>query len=186
VHLVGSLESKRLAFLHQLIPPAVPIGVLLNPKYPEVDRQLTELQAAAGLSGRQVHFVRASAQGEIDVAFATRVQQRTGGILVASDPSFSSWREQLVAAAARYRLPAIYNQREFVEKGGLVSYGTDFVDGYRLAGTYVGKVLKGAKPADLPVVQPTKFELVINLRTAADIGFRVPTKLLAIADEVIE
>src|SRR5215831_9054611 len=186
VHLIGALETKRLELLHQLVPGAASIGVLVNPKFPEADRQLRELQEAAGVINRQIHVVRASTESEIDVAFATIAQQGVGALLVASDPFFSSRREQLVALASRYRLPTIYNQREFAENGGLVSYGTDFADGYRQAGIYVGKILKGAKPADLPVVQPTKFELVINLKTAKALGLTVPDKLLALADEVIE
>ena len=186
VHLIGALETKRLELLHQLVPGAASIGVLVNPKFPDVDRQLRELQEAAGVINRQIHVVRASTESEIDVAFATIVQQGVGALLVASDPFFSSRREQLVALASRYRLPTIYNQREFAENGGLVSYGTDFADGYRQAGIYVGKILKGAKPVDLPVVQPTKFELVINLKTAKALGLEVPPMLLATADEVIE
>src|SRR5215510_9366987 len=167
VHLIGLvMETKRLELLHQLVPGAASMGVLVNPKYPDVDRQLRELQEAAGVLQRPLHIVRASTEPEIDTAFATVAQQGAGALLVASDPFFSSRREQLVALAARYKLPTIYNQREYAENGGLVSYGTDFADGYRQAGIYVGKILKGAKPADLPVVQPTKFELVINLKTA--------------------
>jgi putative ABC transport system substrate-binding protein len=186
VHLIGALETKRLELLHQLVPGAASIGVLVNPKFPEADRQLRELQEAAGVINRQIHVVRASTESEIDVAFATIAQQGVGALLVASDPFFSSRREPLVALASRYRLPTIYNQREFAENGGLVSYGTDFADGYRQAGIYVGKILKGAKPADLPVVQPTKFELVINLMTAKALGLEVPPMLLATADELIE
>ena len=186
VHLIGALETKRLELLHQLVPGAASIGVLVNPKFPEADRQLRELQEAAGVINRQIQVVRASTESEIDVAFATIAQQGVGALLVASDPFFSSRRAQLVALASRYRLPTIYNQREFAENGGLVSYGTDFADGYRQAGIYVGKILKGAKPADLPVVQPTKFELVINLKNAKALGLEVPPMLLATADEVIE
>jgi len=186
VHLIGALETKRLELLHQLVPGAASIGVLVNPKFPEADRQLRELQEAAGVIKRQIHVVRASTESEIDASFATIAQQGVGALLVASDPFFSSRREQLVALASRYRLPTIYNQREFAENGGLVSYGTDFADGYRQAGIYVGKILKGAKPADLPVVQPTKFELVINLKTAKALGLEVSPMLLATADEVIE
>src|SRR5262245_54535762 len=187
VHLIGlALETKRLELLHQLVSGAASIGVLVNPKYPDADLQLRELQEAAGMIKRQIHIVRASTEPEIDTAFATVAQQGVGALLVASDPFFASRRAQLVALASRYRLPTIYNQREFAENGGLVSYGTDFADGYRQAGIYVGKILKGTKPADLPVVQPTKFELVLNLKTAKALGLEVPPMLLATANEVIE
>jgi putative tryptophan/tyrosine transport system substrate-binding protein len=185
VYLIGpELETKRLEFLQQLVPGAISIGVLVNPKYPDADRQLHELKEAAG--ERQLHIVRASTEAEIDEAIATVAQQGVHALLVASDPFFSGRREQLVVLAARYRLPAIYNQREYAESGGLASYGTDFADGYRQAGNYVGRILKGEKPADLPVVQPTKIELVINLKTAKTLGLKVPESLLATADEVIE
>jgi putative tryptophan/tyrosine transport system substrate-binding protein len=186
VHLIGlAMETKCLELLHQLVPGAASIGVLVNPKSPDADRQLRELQEAAGALKRSIHIVRASTEPEIDTAFATVAQQGAGALLVASDPFFSSRREQLVALAARYKQPTIYKQREYVETGGLVSYGSDFADGYRQAGIYVGKILKGTKPADLPVVQPTKFELVINLKTAKALGLDIPPPLLFLADEVI-
>ena len=187
VSLIGSaLEAKRLELLHQLVPRAGSIGVLVNPKYPEADQQLRELQEAAGVIKLQIHIVRASTEPEIDTAIATVAQQGASALLVASDPFFASRREQVVALSARYKLPTIYNLREYPKNGGLVSYGTDFADGYRQAGIYVGKILKGAKPADLPVVQPVKFELVINLKTAKTLGLTIPQSMLATADEVIE
>ena len=187
IHLIAvALEAKRLEILHELVPGAAPIGVLVNPKYPDADLELREIEDAAGVIRRQIEVVRASTEPEIDSAFGALAQQGTGAVLVASDPFFSSRRKQLAELAARYQLPTIYNQREYVESGGLVSYGSDFADGYRLAGAYVGKILKGAKPADLPVVQPTKYELLVNLNTAKALGLTVPQSLLVRADEVIE
>ena len=187
VSLMGTvLEAKRLELLHQLVPGAAPIGVLVNPKYPEAEHQLRELQEAANLIKRRIHIVRASTIPEIDKAFATVAQKGAGAFLVGSDPFFASRREQLVALAARYKLPAIYNVREYSENGGLVSYGTNFADGHRQAGIYVGKILKGTKPADLPVIQPVKFDLVINLKTAKALGLNIPPTLIATADKVIE
>jgi putative tryptophan/tyrosine transport system substrate-binding protein len=130
--------------------------------------------------------VRATTEPEIDAAFATLAQQRVDALLVASDPFFSSRRDYLVALAARYKLPTIYNQREFAAAGGLASYGTDFADGYRQARNYVGRILNGQKPSDLPVVQPTKIELIVNLKAAKALGLAIPPSLLATADEVIE
>lgn len=135
---------------------------------------------------RQIDIVHASTESEIDAAFATMVRQGVGALLVAEDPFFGSRREQLVALAARYKLPAIYYQRDFAKNGGLVSYGTDFADAFRQAGVYAGKILGGASPAALPVMQPTKFDLVINLRTAKALGIEFSAKLLALSDEVIE
>ena len=187
VHLIGlAMETKRLELLHQLVPGAASIGVLVNPKYPDADLKLRELQEAAGVLKRQIHIVRASTEPEIATAFATVAQQGAGALLVASDPFFASQRGQLVALAARYKLPTIYNQREYTKTGGLISYGSDFADGYRQAGIYVGKILKGTKPADLPVVQPTKFELVINRKTAKALNLTIPPSLLLQADQVIE
>jgi putative ABC transport system substrate-binding protein len=187
VSLLGSeLEAKRLEMLSQLVPAELSIGVLINPKYPDADRQQSELQEAAGILKRQIHIVRASTESEIDTAVATVVQNGAGALLVAQDPFLALRREQLVALAARYKLPAIYPLRDFAEIGGLVSYSTDFREGYRQAGIYVGKILNGANPADLPVVQPTRFELVINLRTAKALGLEIPPNLLARVDEIIE
>ena len=187
VSLLGSaLEAKRLELLHEMVPGASPIGVLLNPKYPDFDLELRELRDAANVIDRKIIVALASSQPEVDAAFAMITQQGASALLVAQDPFFNSQREYLVALAARFKLPAIYNQREQAEVGGLFSYGTNFADGYRQAGVYVGKLLKGAKPSDLPVLQPTKYEFVINLRTAKTLGLVVPSSLLALADEVIE
>lgn len=148
--------------------------MLINPKYPGFDLQLREVQDAASTIKRQINIVHASTEAEIDAADSTLAQQGSVALLVAQDPFFGGRREQLVALAARYKLPAIYYQNEYAKVGGLVSYETDFADGYRQAGIYVGRILKGEKPADLPVVQPTKFELVINLKTAKTLGLDVP------------
>lgn len=187
VSLLGTaLEAKRLELLSQLVPGEVPIGVLVNPKYSDADLQLRELQEAASVIKRRIHVARASTENDIDTAFATFTQTGAGALLVAQDPFFAQRRDQLVTLAARNHLPAIYFQREFADIGGLASYGTDFLEGYRQAGIYVGKILNGAKPADLPVMQPTKFELVINLKTAKALGLEIPQILLARVDEVIE
>ena len=181
-----SLEAKRLGVLHDIVPGTSLIGVLVNPGFSDANLELRELQEAAGVLKQQIHIVRASAESELDTAFASLAQQSAGGLLIASDPFFASHREQLVALAARYKLPTMYHQREFAEAGGLVSYATDFADGYRQGGSYAGKILKGAKPADLPIMQSTKFELVINLKTAKTLGLILPADVLSIANEVIE
>jgi ABC-type uncharacterized transport system substrate-binding protein len=187
VSLLGSaLEAKRLELLHEMVPGTSPIGVLVNPKYPDVDLELHELQGAADVIKRQIIVARASAQTEVDAAFAAIIQQGASALLVAQDPFFNSQRDHIVERASYFKLPAIYNQREYAEVGGLFSYGTSFAEGYRQAGVYVGKLLKGAKPGDLPILQPTKYELVINLKTAKMLGLAVPSSLLALADEVIE
>jgi len=187
ISLLGSvLDGKRLELLHEMVPGASPIGVLLNPKYPDFDLELHELQEAAKVIKRQIIVTRASTDTEIDAAFATITQQAAGSLLVAQDPFFGSRREGLVALAERFKLPAIYYQREYAEIGGLFSYGTNFSEEYRQAGVYVGKLLRGAKPGDLPILQPTKYEFVINLRTAKTLGLTVPSSILALADEVIE
>jgi putative tryptophan/tyrosine transport system substrate-binding protein len=187
VSILGSaLEAKRLGLLHEIVPTAASIGVLVDPTYPDADLELREAQEAASAINRQIIIVRASAEAEIDTAFATLAQQGAGALLVAADVLFASRRDQIVALAARSKLPAIYFQREFAEVGGLVSYAPDYADGYRQSGIYVGKILKGAKPADLPVLQSTKFELVINLKTAKALGLAIPSAVLSIADDVIE
>jgi putative tryptophan/tyrosine transport system substrate-binding protein len=183
---LSALGAKRLELLHELVPNAAVIGVLVNPTYPDAESQSNDVKEAAHMFGQQAHVVNASSEGELNAAFATLVQLKAGILLVTTDAFFLSRRDQLVALAARHSIPALYWAREFVLAGGLMSYASDIGDGYRQAGVYAGRVLKGAKPGDLPVVQPTKFELVINLATAKALRLTVPDKLLALADEVIE
>ena len=187
VGLLGAeLETKRLELLHQFIPGTTPIDVLVNPTNPAANLQLRELQNAAEVIKRQINIVRASTPLDIETNFTTAAQQRAGALLIVQDPFYNSQRDQLVALAARHKLPVLYPLREFAEMGGLVSYGHNLVDGYREMGVYAGRVLKGEKPVDLPVVQPTKFEFVINVKTAKTLGLTVPPPLLATADAVIE
>ena len=182
----GEIGAKRLGLLHELLPRAARFAVLVNPNNPIVETMTTDLQAATVAIGRQIDILTASTNREIDMAFATLVQKRADALLVTPDTFFINRRVQLVTLAARDRVPAIYWQREFAEAGGLMSYGPNFLDQYRQVGIYTGRVLKGEKPADLPVMQPTKFEFVINLQTAKLLGITVPPTLLALADEVIE
>jgi ABC-type uncharacterized transport system substrate-binding protein len=184
--LTTTLEAKRLALLHDLVPQVATIGVLLNPKYPSADSQLRDLQQAAPAIGLQIHVLRASTDSELDAAFETVAQQRIGALAVTTDPFFDTRRDKLVALAASHAVPTMYQFREFVAAGGLMSYGVDSVDNYRQAGVYTGRVLKGAKPADLPILQPTKFEIVINLKTVKALGLTLPSGLHSIVDEVIE
>ena len=187
VSLLGpELETKRLELLDQLVPGTTPIGVLVNPMNPAADIQLRKLQEAASMIKRRIDVVRASTAPDIEMAFGIAAQNGADGLLVVQDPFYNSRRDQIVALAARYRRPVVYPLREFADIGGLVSYGHDLVDGYRQMGVYVGRILKGEKPADLPVVQPTKFEFVINLKTAKTLGLTVPSSLLTTANEVIE
>jgi putative ABC transport system substrate-binding protein len=187
ISVLGSaVEAKRMGLLNEIVPGAAPIGVLLNPTYPDADVELKEAQDSARAINRQLIIVRATTEAEIDTAFAIFTQQGAGALLVTADVLFASRRDRLVALAARSKLPAIYPQREFTEIGGLVSYAPDYAAGYRQAGNYIGKVLKGAKPAELPVMQSTKFELVINLKTAKALGIAMPPTLLATTDDVIE
>jgi ABC-type uncharacterized transport system substrate-binding protein len=184
--LSSELVSKRLGLLHDLIPTAKIIGLLVNPKDPRAETQSSDMQEAARALGLQIHILSASNEAEIDRAFARLVQLRAGALIVGTGNFFTTRREQLAALAARHKVPVIYQYRLFVAAGGLMSYGASITDAYRLAGVYSGRVLKGGKPADLPVARPTKFELVINLRTANTLGLNIPPGVLAIADEVIE
>ncbi len=187
VSLLGTeLEGKRLELLRQIMASPGPIAILINPRYPDADVQRRELEDAAAALKQDIMAVAASIDAEIEAAFADAAQRGARAMLVAQDALFNSRREAIVKLAARYALPAIYNQREFVEMGGLASYGPSFADGYRSAGNYVGQLLKGARPSDLPVQQPTKFELVLNLRTAKALQLEMSPQLLARADEVIE
>jgi putative ABC transport system substrate-binding protein len=184
--LTATLEAKRLGLLHQLVPQATTIGVLLNPKFQPADNQLRNLQEAAAAIGLQIQVLRASTDRELNAAFETITQQRIAALAVTADPFFDTRRDKLVALAAHHSAPTIYQFREFVAAGGLMSYGVDSLDNYRQAGVYTGRVLKGAKPADLPILQPTKFEFVINLKTAKALGIKFSDDLLSLADEVIE
>jgi putative tryptophan/tyrosine transport system substrate-binding protein len=180
------MEQKRLSLLHELTPGVPLIGALLNPNYPDAARQLPALEQAAQTIGRRLFVAKASNDEELNAAFALLVQQGIGALLVASDPYFDTRRDRIIAFAAQNRLPAVYHFREYAFAGGLVSYAPSITDAYRQAGNYTGRVLKGEKPADLPVLQPTKFDFVINLKTAKTLGLTVPFGLLNAADEEIE
>jgi ABC-type uncharacterized transport system substrate-binding protein len=180
------LSAKGLGLLHELLPNATVIALLTNPKLPEAARATSDAQEAARTLGHQLLVLHASAPSEIDTAFATLRQARAGALLVSGDPFFSSRRQQIVTLAARDAIPALYFNRELVAEGGLMSYGNDIPDAYRRAGLYVGRILNGASPADLPIDQATKFEFVINLKTAKALGLTVPPTVLARADEVVE
>ena len=182
--LYAELGAKRLGLLRELTPKADAIGFLVNPNFLEGQTQLREVVARA--SGQQLIILNASSDSEIDLAFTTLVQRKAGGLAVASDPYFNSQRGRIIALAARHAIPAMYFDRAFVAAGGLMSYGASIQDMYRAAGVYGGRILKGEKPADLPVQQPNKFELAINLNTAKTLGLDVPLHLQQIADEVIE
>jgi putative ABC transport system substrate-binding protein len=180
------LMPKRLELLTELVPQAKLIALLVNPNDPRAKRIVGDLQEAAQVKGLQLPILKASTESEIDAAFATLARVHADALVLGPDPFFSGRREQLLALASRHAVPAIYAWREFAAAGGLISYGTSLTGIWRQFGIYVGKILKGAKPADLPVEQPTKFELVINLKTAKALGLTIPQSILARADEVIE
>ncbi len=179
-------EGKRLGLLKELAPNATVFGVLIDPNYPAHEAQARDVQEAARAIGRQIQFANAGNDRELEAAFATLVEQRAAAILVTADPFFDTRRDRIVELAVQSKLPAMYQFRDYVVAGGLASYGISIADGYRQLGIYAGQVLKGAKPADLPVYQSIKFEFIINLKTANALGLKISDNLLSIADEVIE
>jgi ABC-type uncharacterized transport system substrate-binding protein len=184
--LVDVLGAKRLGLLREIVPATTLIAVLLNPSWPTFETQLNDVQEAARAVGQQIHILRANTEREIDAAFDTAKKVRASAMMVGPSTFFTIRRDQIVGLAARDALPAIYGQREFVTAGGLMSYATNLADAYRQAGVYSGKILSGSRPAELPVVQSSKFELMINLKVAKSLGLTIPPGVLAIADEVIE
>jgi len=184
--IAGELGPKRVELVRELLPKAVVVGLVLNPNIPNAELDAADMETAARGLGLKTHVLHAISDQEIEAAFAKFAELKIDALLVIPDPSFQSRRDQFVRLAARYAVPAIYYSREYVAAGGLVSYGASFTAAFRLAGNYVGRVVRGAKPADLPVEQPTKFELAINLKTAKALGLTVSPTLLSRADEVIE
>jgi putative tryptophan/tyrosine transport system substrate-binding protein len=184
--IVGDIATKRLGLLRQLLPKATTITMLVNPNYPATSAEVRDVQAGARSLGLQIDVLNASTSREIDASLATFVSKRPDALFVGGDPFLLGQRDQIVSLAARHAVPTTYPQREYVDAGGLMSYGTSVPNGYRQAGFYTGRILRGAKPSELPVLQPTKLELAINLKTAKALGLDVPPNLLAIADEVIE
>ena len=182
----GQLAAKQLGLLRELVPKAAVVAMLVNPDNPLTEAVIKDAQDAGVSSGHHIQVVKASNEEGIDKAFASLGELHADALLVAADPYFFTRNDQLVALAARYAVPALYELREFVVNGGLISYGASITDGYRRAGIYAGQILKGARPADLPILQPTKFELVINLKAAKALGLTASPGLLAISDEVIE
>jgi putative tryptophan/tyrosine transport system substrate-binding protein len=183
---IAEMDTKRVELLRELVPTAITLAVLINPKNGDAEVQLSEVQSAARALGHRIEIIYASSSPEIDTGFASLMERKIGGLLVAADPFFNNRRDQIISLASHYSMPAIYFVREFADSGGLISYGTNLTDAYRQVGVYAGKILSGSNPADLPVVQPTKIELVINLKTAKTLGIVVPNSLLATADDVIE
>jgi len=183
---ITETEAKRIGLLRDLLPTATTLAVLINPKTADAEIQLSEVLAAARALQQQIEVMNASSELDINVAFVTLAQRKIGALLVGADPFFNSRRDLIISLAARHAVPAIYPLRDFAVSGGLISYGTSLTDAYRQVGIYAGRILKGEKPGELPVVQPTNFEFVINLKTAKALGLQIPDKILAIADEVIE
>jgi len=182
----AELGAKRLGLLRELVPSATSIAILVNPNRPGVDAQSAQAQEAARTLGLQLHILKASSERDFDAAFLTLIQLRASALVISADALFNDRRDQLIALASRYSVPTIYEWRDAVVAGGLISYGTIRLDGYRQIGILAGRILKGEKPANLPVMQPTKFELVINLKTANALGLTIPPGVLAIADDVVE
>jgi putative ABC transport system substrate-binding protein len=184
--LASALETKRLGLLHRLIPRATIIAVLADPKFPPAEVEVHNVERAAHALGLQIRVLRASTDGEIDAAFTTIVKEHISALLLIGDPFYDTRRSKLVTLSGQHKVPTMYYFREFAEAGGLASYGVDVRQGYRQAGQYAARILSGANPADLPVIEPTKFEFVINLKTAKAMGIDVPSQLSAEADEIIE
>jgi putative tryptophan/tyrosine transport system substrate-binding protein len=185
-NLLVDLGSKQVGLLRELVPGATAVAALMNPNFPGTERQLRDVEAAARVLGIHLIVLKASTDREIDAAFATMAQQSGVALLVGTDPFFNEQRDHIVALAARHAIPAIYSVRESAVAGGLMSYGSDFADSYRQAGIYTGRVVRGEKPADIPVQRSTKFEFVINFKTAKALGLAVPNSMQLLADEVIE
>jgi putative ABC transport system substrate-binding protein len=184
--LINALGGKRLQLISELVPASRTFGLLINPSAPAADLDRQDAESVAVTIGAKIRVVNARSENDLESAFATLVGESVGALIISPDALFTSHRNQLVALAARYAVPTIYHLREAATAGGLMSYGTSFKDAHRLAGVYTGRILRGEKPADLPVQQPTKFELVINLKTAKSLGLSIPQTLLVTADEVIE
>jgi putative ABC transport system substrate-binding protein len=184
--LSSDLEAKRLELLHEMAPRGAPLGYLLDPKFDAADAQRQSVEAAGRAFGRQVRIVEASSDADLEKAFTTLVEAKVAGLAVASNPLFNNLRDHVLALTERSKLPAVYELRQLVAAGGLMSYGTNVPEVYRQIGVYAGRVLKGEKPGDLPVLEPTKFDMAINLRTAKALGIDMPTSILLRASEVIE
>jgi putative tryptophan/tyrosine transport system substrate-binding protein len=182
----GELDAKRLDFMSEIVPGPSVLGVLVNPKYPPAIGQARYLEAAATKIGRVISIAEASNDAELETALSALLQKNIGGLVVASDPFFDSRRNRILAFAAEHRLPGIYQFRDYALEGGLISYGPSLTDTYRQVGVYAARIVKGGNPSDMPVMQPTKYDLVINLKTANALGLKVPQSLLVGADEVIE
>jgi putative ABC transport system substrate-binding protein len=180
------MEAKRLGLLHEVVPQAAIVGLIVNPNYAQATAQVRQIEDAAHASGLQIYVLRVSNDEDIDTAFKAVTQQRIAALIVAADPFIDTRRDKIIALAARNAVPTMYQFREHAAAGGLMSYGVDLVDVYRQVGIYAARVLKGAKPADLPVMEPTKFEFVINLKTARALGLQINPQLFTNADEVIE
>jgi putative ABC transport system substrate-binding protein len=183
---LSDIGAKRLELLREFVPNVATIGILVNPNFPDAQSQSRDIQAAARIVGQQIHIINAGSESELDAGLTVLQQLRAGGLIVTVDPFLNLHRDEIVTLVARHRIPAIYFERDFVLAGGLMSYAPNLADGYRQAGIYCGRILKGEKVANLPVLQPTKFEFVINRNTAAKMGLEIPPKLLALADDVIE
>jgi putative ABC transport system substrate-binding protein len=184
--LTNLMEPKRVGLLHELVPGGPVLGALVNPNFPPAARQMQEIEAATRTINQKLFVAKASNDAELDAALGLLLQQRVGALLVAADPYFDTRRERIIAFAAENKLPAMYQFREFALAGGLISYGPRVTDSYRQGGIYAGRILRGAKPGDLPVLQPTKFDLVLNMKTANALGLAVPNAVQLLADEVIE